>query len=108
MKTQDIIIVIVAVLLLLVGIHFFHDDTYVFPVPVPAETHHCSGLYDRNDIEICEDNVLSDGDQYLPNTVHFGLYEGTEQFYTTNDEGFMDILHDLGEGPKEQRSLIIE
>lgn len=98
------------IVLILAGILFFIFGTPHTVEPTPIETRNCSGLLDRNDVEICEGDKLTDSsDDAKINTVKYGTYKDEEnKFYIMGQDGIPGPLNDLGDVPKEQRSVIVK
>ncbi len=97
-------------ILIIIGVLAFIGFIYVInripAVEVPGVIHHCSELYDQNDIQICEDDHLQTPGSY-DSTVHYGMFEDTEQFYITDEKGDHP-LSDWSSQPRETWSVIVK
>lgn len=104
LKEIGIVAVILAFMILIMWV----GQISLTPIPTPTPAPRATGLNDRNDVMIMEGNTISDGPQYYPNMVMYGMYEGKVQFYTINEKGVTFPLEDRSDQPQETWSVIIK
>ncbi len=93
-------------ILIIIGVlAFIGFIWFVNRIPAVPVTH-CSGLYDQKDIQICEGAHLQTPGSY-DSDVHYGMFEGKEQFYITDEKG-AHPLSDWSSQPRGTWSVIVK